>query len=118
MLVSAITPEPDGPATSFTIRTAKAIMRTMLAAISVLVASVLCLPPFAAAQRTVKTFDQLNTRIKTGNTVRLTDTEGGEIQGKLAELRDASITVNSGAATTFEAQRVRLIQTNVLPFSF
>jgi hypothetical protein len=85
-------------------------MRTTLAMISVLVASVLCLPPFAAAQATGKTFEQLNSRLKIGNTVRVTDIEGREVQGKLAELHDASIMVNSGAATTFEAQRVRLIQ--------
>jgi hypothetical protein len=85
-------------------------MKTTLGMISVLVASVLCLPAVAAAQGTVKTFDQLNTRIKTGNIVRVTDTEGQEVKGKLTELRDGSITVDGGVPTTFEAHRVRLIQ--------
>ena len=85
-------------------------MKTRLAMISVLLASVLCLPATAAAQGTGKTFEQLNSRLKIGNTVRVTDIEGREVQGKLAELRDASITVNSGVAATFEAQRVRLVQ--------
>jgi hypothetical protein len=87
----------------------EAIMKTTLAMISVLLASVGCLPAIAAAQGTVKTFDQLNSRLKIGNTVRVTDIEGREVQGKLAELHDASITVASGVPTTFEAQRVRLI---------
>jgi hypothetical protein len=86
------------------------IMKTTLAMISVLVASVLCLPGFAAAQGTGKTFDQLSSRLQIGNTVRVTDTEGREVKGKLTELRDTSITVNGGVPTTFEAGRVRLIQ--------
>lgn len=85
-------------------------MKRTLAAISVLVASVLCLPAFAAAQGPMRTFDQLNTRLQVGNTVRVTDTKGREVQGKVTELHDASITVNSGVPTTFEADRVRLIQ--------
>ena len=58
----------------------------------------------------MKAFDQLNTRLKLGNTVRVTDTDGREVKGKLTELSDTSITVNSGGPTTFEAGRVRLIQ--------
>jgi hypothetical protein len=85
-------------------------MKTTLAMISVFVASVLCLPGFAAAQGTVKTFDQLNTRIKIGDTVRVTDTEGREVKGELVELRDTLIAVDSDGVTTFEAHRVRLIQ--------
>jgi hypothetical protein len=85
-------------------------MKTRLAMIWVLAASALCLPAFAAAQGTVNTFDQLGSRLKVGNTVRVTDTEGQEVNGKLTELHDASLTVDSGVPTTFEARRVRLIQ--------
>ena len=85
-------------------------MKTRLAAISTLVAAVLCLPTFVAAQGAVTTFDQLRTRLRVGDTVRVTDTEGREVKGKLTELRDASITVDSGVPTTFEANHVRLIQ--------
>jgi hypothetical protein len=85
-------------------------MKTTLAMISVLVASVLCLPAVAAAQVAVKTFEQLNTRIKIGSIVSVTDTEGREVQGKVTELRDASITLNGGVPMTFGAERVRLVQ--------
>jgi hypothetical protein len=85
-------------------------MKTTLAMISVLVASVLCLPALAAAQGTVKTFDQLNTRLKIGNAVRVVDTEGWEVKGELLELHNTSITVEGEVPTTFEADRVRLIE--------
>jgi hypothetical protein len=85
-------------------------MKTTLAAISVLAASLLCLPGFAAAQGSVKTFVQLNSRLKVGNTVRVVDTEGWEVKGELLELHDASITVEGEVPTTFEAHRVRLVQ--------
>jgi hypothetical protein len=91
-------------------------MKATLAMISVLAASVLCLPAFAAAQGTVNTFDQLGSRLKVGNTVRVTDTEGQEVKGKLTELHDASITVDSGVPTTFEAHRVSLIQNRTKPY--
>ncbi len=71
-------------------------MKSTLAVVSVLAASLLWRPGFAAAQETVKAFDQLNTRLQVGNTVRVTDTDGREVQGKVTELHDASITVNSG----------------------
>jgi hypothetical protein len=99
-----------GTAVSFTFRATEAIMKATLAMISVLAASVLCLPAFAAAQGTVTAFDQLNTRLKIGNTVRVTDTEGREVKGRITELHDTSITVNSGVPTTFEAGRVRGIR--------
>ena len=85
-------------------------MKPTLAVTSVLFASVLCLPPGAAAQGPVKTFDQLNSRLKVGNTIRVIDTEGREIKGKVTELHNASITVDSGAPATVEANRVHQIQ--------
>jgi hypothetical protein len=110
MLVSAITRRCNGTAASFTFRATEAIMKTTLAMISVFVASVLCLPAVAAAQGDVTAFDQLNTRLKLGNTVRVTDNDGREVKGTLTELSDTSITVNSGVPTTFEAGRVRGIR--------
>jgi hypothetical protein len=85
-------------------------MKTTLAMISVFVASLLCVPGFAAAQAPVKTFDQLNTRLKIGDNIRVTEVGGREVKGELVELRDTLITVDNDEVTTFEAQRIRLIQ--------
>ena len=68
------------------------------------------LPTFAAAQEPVKSFDQLNTRLKPGDTVWITDAQGREIKGKILELHDASITLNSNGQTTLQADSVRLVQ--------
>jgi hypothetical protein len=67
------------------------------------------LPALAAAQEPVTSFDRLNTRLKPGDTVWLTDAQGREVNGKITELHDASITLNSNGPTTLQADSVRLI---------
>jgi len=68
------------------------------------------MPAVTAAQEPVTSFDQLNTRLKVGDTVWVTDTLGGEATGKITELHDASITIDGNGAGTFTAERVREIQ--------
>jgi len=51
--------------------------------IAVLVAVAQLAPPVARAQEPVKTFDQLNTLLKVGDTIRVTDARGREHQGKV-----------------------------------
>jgi hypothetical protein len=71
---------------------------------------VVLLPTLSAAQELVKSFDQLNTRLKVGDTVWVTDAQGREVKGKITDLRDASITLNSDGQTTRQAESVRLVQ--------
>jgi hypothetical protein len=71
---------------------------------------VVLLPAFAAAQEPVKSFDQLNTPLKVGETVWVTDTQGREVTGKIRELHDASITIDGDGGATFAAERVREVQ--------
>jgi len=70
---------------------------------------IVVLPALAAAQP-VKSFDQLNTRLKVGDTVSVTDAQGREVKGKITELHDASITLDSDAPTTFRVDNVRLVE--------
>ena len=71
---------------------------------------IVLLPALAAAQEPVKSFDQLNTRLKVGDTVWVTDAQGREIKGKVLELHDASITLDSNGQTTLQVDSVRLVQ--------
>ena len=71
---------------------------------------IVVLPALAAAQVPVTSFDQLNTRLKVVDTVWVTDAQGREVKGKITDLRDASITLNSDGQTTLQAESVRLVQ--------
>jgi hypothetical protein len=71
---------------------------------------IVLLPALAAAQDPVKSFDQLNTRLKVGDSVRVTDAQGREVKGKITELHDASITLDRDGPTTLRADNVRLVE--------
>ena len=66
------------------------------------------LPVIAAAQEPVTSFDQLNTRLRIGDTVWVTDAQGREIKGRILELHDASITLTERTFSAAEVGRVRL----------
>jgi hypothetical protein len=71
-------------------------------------------PAPAAAQEPVKGFDQLNTRLKPGDTVYVTDLQGREIVGKVRDLSPASLLLDTGGvAHDFRAARVRTIRMRV-----
>jgi len=72
-------------------------------------AALLVLPALAGAQEPVKSFDQLNTRLKPGDTVYITDAQGREIKGKIREFGPSALTLDSGTAAIFQADAVRLI---------
>ena len=76
---------------------------------------IVLLPALAAAQEPVKSFDQLHTRLKVGYTVTVTDAQGREATGKITELHDASITLNTDVPTTFRAENVRLVERRTKP---
>ncbi len=68
------------------------------------------LPALSAAQEPARSFDQLNALLKVGETVWLTDGQGRQVTGRIAELHDASITVEGDSGGTFPAEAVREIQ--------
>jgi hypothetical protein len=72
-------------------------------------AALLVLPALAGAQEPVKSFDQLNTRLKPGDTVYITDAQGREIKGKIREFGPSALTLDSGTAAIVQADAVRLI---------
>jgi len=76
----------------------------LLAAIAILAA---CAP--ATAQEPVRSFDQLDTRLKPGDTVWVTDAQGREVKGKIQALGADALTLDSGGPRTFSATDVRLV---------
>jgi len=59
---------------------------------------IVLVPVVATAQEPVKSFDQLNTRLKVGDTIWVTDAQGREVKGRIAELNAASLTLEHGSA--------------------
>jgi len=72
-------------------------------------AALVLLPVLAGAQEPVKSFDQLNTRLKVGDTIYVTDAQGREIKGKIRDLGPSALTLDSGTAAIVQADAVRLI---------
>jgi|APFre7841882724_1041349.scaffolds.fasta_scaffold109191_1 hypothetical protein len=72
---------------------------------------VIVLPVVTAAQEPVTSFDQLNTRLKVGDTVWVTDAEGREIKGRIRGLSATSLLLDAGSAPQdLQAARVRTIR--------
>jgi len=76
-----------------------------LAIISLLLAFAL-----AAAQEPVRSFDQLDTRLKPGDTVWVTDAQGREIKGKITSLAAEVLALKADGSRTFSAADVRLVE--------
>ena len=76
-----------------------------LAAISLLLAFAL-----AAAQEPVRDFSQLNTRLKPGDTIWVTDAQGREVKGRINSLAPDSLGVDAGGFRTFSAGEVSMIR--------
>ena len=71
---------------------------------------VVLLPALAAAQEPVKSFDQLGGVLNVGNKVRVTDTEGREVSGRVTAIDAKSIMLDKANGTRLPADRVRLVQ--------
>jgi hypothetical protein len=82
------------------------MMRTLGAAAFV----VLALAGLAAAQEPVKSFDQLNTRLRVGDTIYVTDAQGFERSGKILDLSAASLTFDDGGPRTVAGSEVRVVK--------
>jgi len=84
-------------------------MRTSSAARQFVTLLIVVLPAFAAAQEPVRSFDQLNTRLKVGDTVWVTDAQGREVKGQIRDFSETSLTLDSGGPARLQADAVRLI---------
>jgi hypothetical protein len=63
------------------------------------------------AQELAGTFDQLRVLVKSGDTLTITDSSGGRLRGKLADLSDTSLLLEvSGARRLFQAAEVSTIE--------
>ena len=78
-------------------------------AIILATAAALAAPAPCAAQKPVTSFDQLDTRLKPGDTVWITDAQGREVKGNIQALAPEAITLKGDGPTTFVAGDVRLI---------
>ena len=85
-------------------------MRCPHAVVVLLLTAAVGMPGPAAAQAPVRSFDQLNTRLKAGDTVYVTDAQGREIVGKIRQLAPTSLVVDAGAPRVLGPQDVRLIE--------
>jgi len=72
---------------------------------------IVLVPALSAAQEPVKSFDQLNTRLKVGDTVWVTDAQGREIKGKIRGLSATSLLLDAGGSPQdLQAARVGTIR--------
>ena len=67
-------------------------------------------PRLVTAQEPVRDFSQLNTRLKPGDTIWVTDAQGREIKGKIRELTPSALTLDGDGARPYRAGDLRLIQ--------
>jgi hypothetical protein len=82
---------------------------TSAAAVAVL-AAMLGAPAPAAAQEPVTSFGQLNTRLKVGDTIWVTDAQGRETEGKIGILSPDALTIEADGSRAFAARDVRIIR--------
>ena len=80
-------------------------------AIILAIAAAFAAPAPCAAQEPVRDFSQLNTRLKPGDTVWVTDGQGREVKGKIRELGPSALTLDGTGTGTIAADTVRLITT-------
>jgi len=85
------------------------LARTLVAILVSIVIAIVA-PAIAAAQEPVKSFDQLNTRLKPDDTVWVTDARGREIEGRIESLGPDAIKLDAGGARIFAAADVGLIR--------
>jgi hypothetical protein len=83
------------------------LTRTLAAIVAPLLVAA---PTTAAAQEPVRSFDQLNTRLKPGDTIWITDAQGREVKGRIQALAPEGITLRGDGPKTFAAGDVTLIQ--------
>jgi hypothetical protein len=73
-------------------------------------AAALAAPAPCAAQEPVRDFSQLNTRLKPGDTVWVTDAQGREVKGKVQSLAPEALTLTGDGSRNFGTGDVRVIR--------
>jgi len=81
-------------------------MKSSRAALTVILAASLAIPAPAPAQEPVRSFDLLDTRLKAGDTVWVTDAQGREIKGRVLEMTPASLVLDAGRRRALDARDV------------
>ena len=76
----------------------------------ILAAALIAVPALAAAQEPVRDFSQLNTRLRPGDTIWLTDAQGREVKGRILSLGADALTLEGGGGRSFGAPDVRAIE--------
>jgi len=71
---------------------------------------IVLLPVVAAAQEPVKSFDQLSTRLKVGDTVWVTNAQGREIKGRVTSFAPDTMGVDASGAHVLRADEVRAVE--------
>jgi hypothetical protein len=85
-------------------------MRLGASAVALAAVCVLLVPALAAAQEPVRSFDELDTRLKLGDAVWVTDAQGREMKGRIVSLRSDALALDSDGAITFPAGSVRIVR--------
>ena len=85
-------------------------MRLAGTLVAILVAVLFASPRVAAAQEPVASFDQLNTRLKPGDTIWVTDAQGREVKGKIVDVAPGVLTLKADGAKTYTSGDVNLIR--------
>ena len=76
----------------------------------IVIAALLSIPALSAAQEPVRSFDQLKTRLKPGDTIWITDAQGREVKGRITSLSPESLALNAKGAPVFSATDVTTIR--------
>jgi hypothetical protein len=84
-------------------------MRSSLAT-ALAVVFALASPVLAVAQEPVRSFDQLDTRLKPGDRVWVTDAAGREVEGKIQSLSPDALTLKGDGPRKFAASEVSAIR--------
>jgi hypothetical protein len=86
-------------------------MNTGRPSVILVITTILSMPALAAAQEPVRSFDQLNTRLKVGDTIWVTDAQGGEVKGRVNGLSPASLQLKAeDNVQEFSAARVGTVR--------
>jgi hypothetical protein len=70
----------------------------------------LLLPALVRGQEPVKSFDQLNTRLKVGDKIIVTDSHGREHEGRILVISPSALTLDSSAGQLEMSSDVQLVQ--------
>jgi hypothetical protein len=85
-------------------------MKTGWIVVALVAALSLAAPAPCGAQEPVRDFSQLNTRLRPGDTVWVTDAQGREVKGRILSLNTDALTLEGGNRTSFGAPDVSTIQ--------